>query len=911
SCLPVAASAANFKDINDVAWAAATINSVADKGLLSGYEDGTFRGKNNVTYPEAMQMVYNALVKSGAIRPIDAVTAYGYMAILNTYKVPSWSQMAVAYGLENNLITMQDVVLKFANGNKAATREDVAMMFGNALAVRYDVDGKSASAAEFIDFYSISDQAAPLVDLLKRLDIVSGDTSKRFNPKNNINRAEMAVMLNKTYSVLTEGIGSTGKIIDFQNNDGDFFYIEFEFDNGSKQGFHATPDGVKAFGADGKAMALSRLGKGDEVRIVHNGDMLYEVHVTDGISAQEKYDITGYITNMKDNTVTVENENTGETDKYNIDKDCYCYIDGVQVKRSELEEQLKEKYNLHAYAGIIVEVDREKVDGEWEYVTEVIELHVTFSEDYTATGKVDDLNGSRVKFKPTGSSNTKEVSFADDCKFYWEGAKADLEDLIDEAEAGTTYVKVSVNNKDKATEVYLSTDAFEGEGSSDSMEGKIVKLEDLTDKEIEVSVGSKDYSYRFDSKNPIENVKFYFWDSKDEDGDWDDADEDDAIEKVEKWFADNEKVYCQLDFNSGGKISSVEISRTKKAWSEDDDQNERKGTVESLKDGVLKFKGSNTEYTMLSKYNAKYNDEKDDDVITGSNPNGSGTVANPLLIESAVTSSLKVFEKMANDDDLELYAEIIADSDGKVQSIEARLTKAEGKMVEFVREDDEDAPYIKIETGDSEYKLHIKKSPELTDEDEDYFNLEDIEDTKYAGEKIELGFNSSGVADTITVVDGPKNGSASVKVEGIATGANDGLKIKGKSGTYKWLSKTSDITIKNYSGPSESLATIKKMIEDDALEVYVEARLDDKDRVESIKVYVQSAEGKIDKDGYDEYLRIETENGNTFSFDVKSAVVIDIDDYDEDDLEKGKADGVDVTVKFDDDGRVSKIAKAE
>ena len=286
-------------------------------------------------------------------------------------------------------------------------------------------------------------------------------------------------------------------------------------------------------------------------------------------------------------------------------------------------------------------------------------------------------------------------------------------------------------------------------------------------------------------------------------------------------------------------------------------------------------------------------------------------MANPLLIESAITSSLKVFEKMANDDDLELYAEIIADSDGKIQSINARLTKAEGKMVEFVREDHEDAPFIKIETGDSEYKLHIKKSPELTDEDEDYFNLEDIEDAKYAGEKIELGFNSSGVADTITVVDGPKNGSASVKVEGIATAANDGLKIKGKSGTYKWLSKTSDIIIKNYSGPSESLATIKKMIEDDALEVYVEARLDDKDRVESIKVYVKSAVGKIDKDGYDEYLRIETENGNTFSFDVKSNVVIDVDGYDEDALERGKADGTEVNLKFSDDGQVSKIAKAE
>ena len=59
SSLPMTAYAANFKDINDVPWsgASAVINSVADRGLLSGYDDGTFRARNNVTYCEAMQMV--------------------------------------------------------------------------------------------------------------------------------------------------------------------------------------------------------------------------------------------------------------------------------------------------------------------------------------------------------------------------------------------------------------------------------------------------------------------------------------------------------------------------------------------------------------------------------------------------------------------------------------------------------------------------------------------------------------------------------------------------------------------------------------------------------------------------------------------------------------------------------------
>jgi hypothetical protein len=121
SSLPVTAYAANFKDINDVPWASGVINSVADKGLLSGYEDGTFRGKNNVTYCEAMQMVYTTLTKSGAVK-MDAVSVFGYMQALDTMNVPKWAQMAVAYGLSEGILDMQMVATKFAGGKTVATR---------------------------------------------------------------------------------------------------------------------------------------------------------------------------------------------------------------------------------------------------------------------------------------------------------------------------------------------------------------------------------------------------------------------------------------------------------------------------------------------------------------------------------------------------------------------------------------------------------------------------------------------------------------------------------------------------------------------------------------------------------------------------------------------------------------------
>ena len=904
SCLPMTAYAANFKDINDVPWAVSVINSVADKGLLSGYEDGTFRGANNVTYCEAMQMVYNVLTKTGAAKPMDAVDAYSYFSVLNAYKVPSWCQLAVAYGLHNGIIDMQMVASKFAGGTQAAPREDVAYMFGNALGMFYDKDKNASTVSEFLDHWSISSNTAVQIDLLKRLGVVSGDDYKRFNPKKNINRAEMAVMLNKTNSILTEGVSQSGEITELNVNEKKYFYIKVTLDDGGWEGFNATLGEFPVYvGNTSEKISLSKLNKGDKVVLIRSGNTIVGLRQMDGVTDQEKYDITGYVNSFKENTLSIDNENTGETDKYKLASDTDIYVEGDAVSRSELEDILKENYNKFAYAGLMVEVEREKVDGKYEYVTDVVEVYITFSDQYTANGKVDEFSEKRVSFKPTGSSNTKEIFFADNCKFYLDGAKKTVEDLVDAADRSTTYVKLTTNTADKATEVWMSEDAFE-ESTTDAMEDRVLKLEDLSDKKIEVSVGGNDYTYNFGSKNPVENIRFYLWKDKDADGDWDDADEDDAIDFVDSY---DDQLYCQLDFNSGGKISSIEISVTKKAWSADDDQNERKGTIESLKDGVLKFSGSNTEYTMLSKYNSKYNDEKDDDVITGT-VNGE-TVANPLDILSAYTSSLKVFQKMANDDDLELYAEIIADSDNKVQAVEARLTKAEGKLVEFNPSD----KYIKIETGDGEYKLNCQKTPTLTDEEEDYFELEDLEgeNSRYAGEKIELEFNSNGVVDTITVAGGSKSTNASVKVEGIATAANDGLKVKGDSKTYKWLSRTSDITVKNYSSPSESLSVVKKMIEDDSLEVYVVARLDDKDRVESISVYVREAKGELTSCDND-YVRIKTDAGNTYSFYLPRELdKCEVNNLTQEQLEDGKADnkGYDVKLTFKDTGNVSEIVK--
>lgn len=907
SCLPMTAYAANFKDINDVPWpgASAVINSVADKGLLNGYEDNTFRARSNVTYCEAMQMVYTALVKTGAATPLDAVDAYRYVPVMNAYKIPGWAQTAVAYGMSKNILSSADIAKFMTNGkSNPATREDVAKMFGNALAIRYDVDGKSQSAAQFGDYWRISVDAMPLVDLLKRLGIVNGDNYNNFNPKNNINRAEMAVMLNKTYEVLTQGIGNTGVIKNITNNAGTYYYIEVEMDNGDVEGFHATTDKVKVYvGETNQEMALSRVSKGDRISIIHNGGALSAIRVLDAVPAQEKYDITGYITSMKDNTVSLENENTGETDKYALGADVICYLEGVKVTRKELRDTLEERYDEHAYAGIMISTELQKVKDEdgnstREEVATVTEIHVTFSDEYTSTGQVDSMSSSRMTYKASGTNAKKDVKFASGCAFYIGEDKASVSDMEEMVDNGTTYVKVTVNKKGDAIKVIFAEDTFDESGSKSNV--TTYEVIGFNSSRMIVQSGGKKTTYTFGSTNPTKNISFYKWDNSEKEF------TDVKFSAAENYYDDaKDNVYCRIEFNKGGKISSIELSDKKSAWKDSGDQTERKGTVASLKDGVLKFKTSSTAYKMLNKYNAAYDPDKDDDLVTGIGPDGSTQVRNPLIVSSSVTSSLTVFEKMANSDDVELYAEITADGNNNVVKVDSRLTSAKGTLVEYERDGDDPKRFITIETSDgAKLKLNIVNKPKLTDEDEDTFTLDDVASTNYVGAKVELGFNSSGEVNKITVTE--ESGKGLKRVKGIATAAEDGLKVKGDSGTYQWMGRSS-IEIKNYSSQSKDLDKLKAMIEDPDVEVYVEATLNEKEKVETIVVYVKGAEGALQEyDADDDTIRIKTDSGNTFSFECVGKPSCDVNGVDCDKLDD-KCRGKNVELTFNSDGLVSKI----
>lgn len=882
--LPVTASAATFTDINEVSWASSTIQAVSDKGLINGYEDGTFRAKNNVTYSEAMVMVYNLMSKTGNLKASATNTLSIYQSVLNTYKIPTWSQSTVAYGLSAQILMAADLPKFTTNGvSNPATRQDVAVMFGRALSEKYDI--YAGTGVNYNDVWRISDEAMPYVDLLTRLGIVTGDDSGNFNPTANITRAEMAVMMNKTYDLLSNELANTGEITEIVNHDGDYYDVDVKMDNGERNRLTLSDDNISVYNKDGsRELPISSLTKGDRVSLVFDGLVITKIYLLDEeASAQEKYDVTGYIYSLKDSEVNFESENTGETSKYKLDENCTYYLDGKKVTRKDLQNTIDDNSDKYAYAGLMTRTENEKVNGKREDVTYVTAMYVTIMDEYTHTGEVTDFSSSSVSYKMSGSNANKDAKFASGCEFYIGDKKSDVDDLEKLADSGTTYIKITVNKDGKATKIIMAEDKFQDTSTVNAT----YRVKGITDDYIRVSEGGESVEYSFGSKS---DVAFYIWDdNKDrfDEVDFDEAEdfcdddhkvviEDDAGNVIETRYLD---VYARIGFRDGKKVSSVYLATEdeKEAAFGEAESSERKGTVESIKDGKLKFKTSSTEYTLQKEYNVK----KD------------GETKYPLKIGGAQTESLTVLTRMANCDDVTLYAEVRANSNNELTRIDARLTAAEGKLVEY----DKGKKEFTLETPDgSQFKLKTVSNPKT---DSDDYDAEDLETTGYRGSSVKLEFNNDGEISKIIVTDSKYN-SGTKRVKGTASLDGSKIKIDGKS--YSWDSKTY-ITSSSFTYSSKDM--FERMLKDKDIEVYVEATISDSNKVERINARVESAEGEFME--YDSGSVVIETDSRKWSFNTvsKNTLLKNCGLDDEKDFEK--KEGKNVTLEFNSDGLVEEF----
>jgi len=178
-----------FDDIDGYPWASDAINYLSNKKVVNGTGKGLYSPQNKISRGDFMLMIYKAFdLKATATNttnfPDVKTGSYYYDAILAA------KSLKVAAGSEG----------KF-NPDQAISRQDAMVIIVNALkaANKQLTVGTQNDLSAFSDKGDVASYAQAAVSTLVKAGIISGNDGK-IKPKDNITRAEMAVIL---YSLLT------------------------------------------------------------------------------------------------------------------------------------------------------------------------------------------------------------------------------------------------------------------------------------------------------------------------------------------------------------------------------------------------------------------------------------------------------------------------------------------------------------------------------------------------------------------------------------------------------------------------------------------------------------------------------------------------------------------------------------
>ena len=556
--------ASTFADINDVPWpeAAKYIDEAASLGLMAGYtENGKklCKARNNVTYNEAMQLVYQIMCSYNSANKASASVISKWTSTMKNANIPSWAYECVAYGLENSILSSNDlkIFMSSSTEQRNATREDVGVIFGKALSKVYTVN--QSAALKYNDKNAITASSVPYLELLNRLNLMVGDANNNFNPKANINRAEMAVLSTKTYKELkgTGSGGNTGGPVVNEQIVGEVTKISDDSITVKTTAGEKTAkiDSKVSVIYEGDKGEVADINEGDSVIVVvNNGTATFITAYSSGTSSNIK---EGTITSISKTRITIENGSKKATYKFDDDyNDVTLKLDGKTSKDiDDLIKLVKDGKNIEA------EITADK-NG---YVTKITAETV---EKKALEGTVTGLTSSKITIKVDGKTYSYYLlDDTDDIEVKLDGKTVDFDDLKDEYDDDVTVeVKLKLNSKKEVTEIKA-----EKGSSSTSASGKLTKLSTKSITIKPSSGSSKTYDIKSGVKVTIDGSSS-------------------SISKLKDRFDDDKEYTVKLTL-SGGKVTKIAAS-----LKDEDEESSTSGRVESIDEDRIKIKDSNGKY---------------------------------------------------------------------------------------------------------------------------------------------------------------------------------------------------------------------------------------------------------------------------------------------------------------------------
>lgn len=534
ACQPLSVYAATFADMNQAPWAGAeaSINKAASLGLVVGEtRNGKthFRPRDSVSLSESCQLAYKLLIQTGKAKADDSVTQK-WTPIMNAYGIQSWAYPAVSYCLENGILATSNLSGFMKNGsNLPATREQAATILGRALTKGVSSYTANETTTTFLDNSRISTEAKPYVALLKRVGVVNGDDSNKFNPKKTLNRTETAVLVTNLYGVLEKATTPTtptipttptnptistqkGTVATMTN-----FYVNLK---DSAAYYMLASDGT-TITLNGSSATMS-----DVVKLYKAGTSIDVTLTLDSSLHITKLEATYKETKKTKGSLTkVRYNKTDKEGSITIDKDStYSFTDkdDVDIRIDKKSYSLKELYDLFTKA----EDDKTTIEVEVTLdnkgnLTKITGSTKESSSSDSIKGKVSKVNydkSDKTGYIQLKNKTTKYyIDDTDDVTVKIDNKTKDYKDLYNLYDDGdsTITVTLTLNKKDYVTKITATTSDSD---SKDDADGNVANVTYKENKDTgTVKIGSKTYDI-----DDVDDVDISITDGSDKIKTWED-----------------------------------------------------------------------------------------------------------------------------------------------------------------------------------------------------------------------------------------------------------------------------------------------------------------------------------------------------------------------------------------------------
>lgn len=172
--------AMTYPDVPSDAWYAEYVNDLSDKGVINGYDDGTYKPSNTLTYGEFMKLI---MTSSAPDVKYDLITELPF-----EHWAAPYIKAALNYGvIDEGEITSENI-------NSQISRMEVVKILSKCdIMVRENM--QKAVYQPFTDIGNISDEEFTYLTHAIAIGVINGYEDNTFKPENKLTRAEAAKIL--------------------------------------------------------------------------------------------------------------------------------------------------------------------------------------------------------------------------------------------------------------------------------------------------------------------------------------------------------------------------------------------------------------------------------------------------------------------------------------------------------------------------------------------------------------------------------------------------------------------------------------------------------------------------------------------------------------------------------------------